>query len=210
MARLQERGRGSHGRQWVSIPGNLFLSVLLRPNGRARDGGLWSLLAGVAAAEAVEGLLPDRATLTLKWPNDLLLSGRKLAGILIDSAADSAGALEWLVIGVGMNLAAAPDVPGRETACLATVAAPENVAELVLARLAHWRALQAEQGFAPVREAWLARAAPVGAPMIFTERSAECVRGSFAGLAEDGSLRLRTGGLLREFAVGEVSLRAED
>jgi BirA family biotin operon repressor/biotin-[acetyl-CoA-carboxylase] ligase len=202
MARRQDRGRGKPGRAWVSVPGNLFLSVLLRPPGLARDLGLWALLSGVALAEVVEPLLPDPAALTLKWPNDLLLGGRKLAGVLIDSAGMEDRRL-WLVIGIGLNLAAAPDVPGRAVASVADVAeapAPEIVASSVLMRLDHWR----RQDAASVRAAWLRRAPPLGAPMAL-EFCGDTIIGSFAGLAEDGSLLLLTDGRVRAFAAGEVS-----
>jgi BirA family biotin operon repressor/biotin-[acetyl-CoA-carboxylase] ligase len=179
LARRQLGGRGSKGRSWVSPAGNMYLSVLLRPPGPAREAGQWSLLAGVALAEAVAGLLADDADLSLKWPNDLLLSGAKLAGILVDSVA-AEGRLDWVVLGIGLNLLVAPAVPDRPTACLAgriTPPAPEVMAEMLLARLAHWRDVQAAEGFAPVRAAW----SRWGARQV-----------GFAGLAEDGSLRVET------------------
>jgi BirA family biotin operon repressor/biotin-[acetyl-CoA-carboxylase] ligase len=209
MARRQERGRGSHGRAWSSPPGNLYVSVLLRPGGPAAEGGLWSLLAAVALAEAVEPLLPDHAALRLKWPNDLLLNSRKLAGILLDSAAE-AGALGALVIGFGLNLAAAPALADREAAALAEVAvppAPERVAAALLDRLGHWCGRQATEGFGPVREAWLARAPEPGTPMKLRQGSRD-VGGTFAGLGPDGALLLDTGGIRHAFAAGEIRLLA--
>ncbi|MCW3475209.1 biotin--[acetyl-CoA-carboxylase] ligase [Rhodovastum sp. RN2-1] len=209
LAHRQERGRGSHGRNWDSPAGNMYLSVLLRPPGRVREGGLWSLLAGLALAETVAPWLPDPAALTLKWPNDVLLGGRKLAGILLDSSADPQGALAWLVIGIGLNLAAAPQVPGRAVACIADVASaprPEDAARALLARLDHWRRVHRQAGFAPVRAAWLARSLPVGAAMALRLGERD-IGGSFAGLAEDGSLLLQTGGHVHAFAAGEVRLQ---
>jgi BirA family biotin operon repressor/biotin-[acetyl-CoA-carboxylase] ligase len=188
---------------WQSAPGNLYLSVLLRPRAPVREGGLWSLLAAVALAETVAPLLPDASLLTLKWPNDLLLDGRKLAGILLDSAADGSGNIDWLVIGFGLNLAVAPEVPGRVIASLGAVAPPEQVAEALLARLDHWRRVRLLEGFAPVRSAWLARAQPIGTP-ITLKRGGTDVGGAFAGLGEDGSLLLRTGGRVAAFAAGEI------
>jgi BirA family biotin operon repressor/biotin-[acetyl-CoA-carboxylase] ligase len=206
LARRQEKGRGRGGREWLSAPGNLFLSVLLRPRGPVREGGLWSLLAAVALAETVASLLPDPSVLTLKWPNDLLLEGRKLAGILLDSAGDASGGLAWLVIGFGLNLAAAPEVPNRAIASLAEVAMappPERVAEALLARLDHWRRVRLIEGFAPVRAAWLSRAQPIGAPITLKLGGSD-VGGSFAGLGDDGSLLLHAGGRVCAFAAGEI------
>lgn len=175
LARRQLGGRGSKGRSWQSPLGNLYLSVLLRPPGPAREAGQWSLLAGVALAETVDALLGDDPALSLKWPNDLLLDEAKLAGILVDSTAGK-GALDWVVIGIGVNLAVAPEVADRRTTCLAARIAPpepETMAALLLARLAYWRDVQAEQGFAPIRAAWVRWGAR---------------RPGFAGLEADGSL----------------------
>jgi BirA family biotin operon repressor/biotin-[acetyl-CoA-carboxylase] ligase len=175
LAHQQTGGRGSNGRAWVSPPGNLYLSALLRPPGRAREAGQWSLLAGVALAEAVAALLPTEAPLALKWPNDLLLGEAKLAGILIDSSA-AEGRLDWLVIGIGVNLASAPHLADRLTTCLAehvAVPTPETMAAAVLARLAHWRTVHATHGFAPIRAAWSPWAARLP---------------HFTGLSESGAL----------------------
>lgn len=180
MARSQSAGRGSKGRHWVSPPGNLYLSVLLRPPGPAREAGQWSLLAGVALAEAVAARLAPAADLALKWPNDLLLGGAKLAGVLIDSEAGPLG-LDWLVIGIGVNIVSAPAVGDRATTCLAEHGAalePEALAALVLERLGYWRAVHARAGFAAVRAAWQ----PWGARLP-----------GFAGLSPSGAL-LAAGG----------------
>jgi BirA family biotin operon repressor/biotin-[acetyl-CoA-carboxylase] ligase len=140
LARRQTAGRGTQGRAWESPPGNLYLTVLLRPGGKLREAPQWSLLAAVALADAVAPLLPDPTVLALKWPNDLLLRGRKAAGILTQSAADPDGRLDWLSFGFGVNLAAAPEVPGRATACLsdegAEPPAPEAFADGSLHALA--------------------------------------------------------------------------
>ncbi len=206
LARRQTKGRGTQGREWVSPPGNLFLSVLLRSPEQARDAGQWSLLAGVALAEALRPLLPDPDALRLKWPNDLLLDGAKLAGILVESSATGDGALEWLVIGMGVNLLTAPELPDRRTAALAQVAPPpppEAMARRVLARLSHWWQARLLEGFAPVRAAWLEHAPPLGTPL--TLRSGgRSVGGNFAGLGRDGSLLLATGGRVHAFAAGEL------
>jgi BirA family transcriptional regulator, biotin operon repressor / biotin---[acetyl-CoA-carboxylase] ligase len=208
LARRQSRGRGSRGRDWESPDGNLFLSVLLRPQEQARDAAQWSLLAGVALAETLASFLPDSSVLQLKWPNDVLLNGGKLAGILVDSAATPAGAVEWLVLGIGVNLVAAPNVPGRAIACLAEFASPppaEDFAGVLLTRLHHWRTVRAQDGFAAVRAAWLGWAPALGSAV--TLRLGERrIGGGFAGLADDGSLLLSTDGRVDAFATGEVLL----
>jgi BirA family transcriptional regulator, biotin operon repressor / biotin---[acetyl-CoA-carboxylase] ligase len=211
MALRQTAGRGSRGRNWQSPVGNLYISVLLRPPGMLSEGGRWALLAAVALADALSGVLPDPGLVSLKWPNDVLLDGRKVAGILLDATATSAGAIDWLVIGCGVNLSDAPQVPGRRTACVAELAAPPTpkaMAERLLDRLAHWRAVRALEGFGPVRAAWLARAQPVGTKMQLAYNG-RLFGGAFAGLADDGSLLLTTGGRVEAFATGEILLQAD-
>jgi BirA family biotin operon repressor/biotin-[acetyl-CoA-carboxylase] ligase len=211
-ADAQSAGRGRSGRAWHSAPGNLFLSVLLRPSGNSADAGFHALLAGVALREALASFLPDPSALTLKWPNDLLLAGRKLAGILLESASAADGTLAWLVIGIGANLASAPSIaPPSNTsyasACLADagIAPPPaaDAAHAVLARLGHWRTILESEGFPPIRAAWLAHAHPLGAKLAFN--GARGMRtGRFAGLTGTGALKLETGGGIETFASGEV------
>jgi BirA family biotin operon repressor/biotin-[acetyl-CoA-carboxylase] ligase len=208
LARQQTAGRGSRGRSWSSPPGSLALSVLLRPDNRAATAGQWALLAGVAVYEALAEFLPDPAPLSLKWPNDLLLDGRKLGGILAESAAGEAGRITWLVLGFGANLAEA--VPGQPpTAALAEYAPappPEQAAAAILERLAEWDRVLAQDGFSPVRAAWLARAHPIGSALQVRWREGAAVGGRFAGLAADGALLLQTPDGLRAYSTGDVLL----
>lgn len=202
LARRQSAGRGREGRGWDSPAGNLHVSVLLRPSGPARDAPQWSLLAAVALADALAEGLPDPGAIRLKWPNDVLLGEAKLAGMLCETAAGEAGGIEWLVIGWGANLAHAPPLEGRATACLAALGpapAPEVVAARLLRALEGWR----EAGFAAVRQAWMARGPAPGARLSL-RAGARRVEGLYAGLAEDGSLLLDTGAGPRPFSTGET------
>ncbi len=208
LARRQTQGRGSRGRDWTSPLGNLSLSVLLRPTEAARDAGQWALLAGVALAETMAPFVPDPAALALKWPNDVLLDGRKLAGILVDSATDAQGGLRHVILGMGANLAVAPDLPDRPTACLAELGpppSPEAFAADLLDRIAHWRRIRLIEGFAPIRAAWQARALGLGSHMAI-RCDGQVLGGIYAGLGEDGSLLLKAGGKVRSFTTGEVLL----
>lgn len=207
LARRQTAGRGRDGRSWQSPEGNLYLSLLLRPDAPARDAPAWALLAAVALAEALAPSLPDPAALRLKWPNDLLLGGAKLAGVLCESAAGPDGRIEWLVMGLGANLAVAPDVPGRPTACMAAVApppAPEAVAVRVLRTVAAWRARLAAEGPGPVVAAWTARGPDPGGRLTLRLGTGETT-GVYRGLDRDGALLLETEGRVRRFASGEIS-----
>ena len=206
LAQRQTQGHGTQGRGWESPAGNLSLSVLLRPAAPASDAPRWALLAAVALAEAVGAVLPPQAGLRLKWPNDLLLGGGKLAGVLTHSAARAGGAIDWLVIGFGVNLATAPELPDRETACVAQAAPPpppEQFAASLVARLDAWQARMLAEGFAPVRAAWLAYAPDPGSPVTL-RLPARVVRGAFAGLNDDGRLLLSADGQTHAFAAGET------
>ncbi len=197
MARQQTAGRGSRGRGWIAPPGNLSLSVLLRPATKLRDVGMWALLAGVAVAEALAAF-----GVVLKWPNDILWHGMKLGGILVESQA-AGDALDFVVIGVGLNLAHAPELDDRKAASLKGALSPDDAAQAVLARLAYWRGVQAVQGWAPIRAAWLAYALPLGAAMTLRQGDHQHC-GAFAGLADDGSLLLNIGGQAKTFTSGEI------
>lgn len=208
LARRQTAGRGTQGRSWEGRAGNLHLTVLLRPTDPIRQGPQWSLLAAVALADAAAHHLPATAQLALKWPNDLLLGGAKAAGILTEAAADAQGGIAWLSLGFGVNLAHAPEVPGRATACLADALAappaPEAFAETLLAALEARRAERLRDGFAAIRAAWLARGPALGTHLAI-RRERRDTAGRFAGLAEDGSLLLATGGQVHAVASGEVA-----
>ncbi len=201
IARRQTAGRGRAGRSWTAPEGNLSFSAMLRPAPGPLMAAAWALLAGVAVYEAVAGKLPAPGRLMLKWPNDLLLGGAKLAGVLIDSSLARDGSAEWVVIGVGVNLAAAPSVEGRATTCLAAAGvtvAPEELAQALMAQLDRWGATP----FPGVRQAWLQRAHPLGT-RLRVQSGGQVIEGAFAGLSEDGKLRLEGAG---EAASGDVEI----
>lgn len=201
LARRQSQGRGRAGRAWQSEPGNLHLSVLLRPADPAREIAGHALLAAVALHEAAFHHAPGRP-LRLKWPNDLMEDGAKLAGILAEASLDPAGGIAHLVLGFGVNLAHAPEVEGRAVTCLGPIP-PEDFAATLVARLAHWHGIRAAQGFAPIRAAWEERGPPRGT--VLTLRQGDNpVMGSYEGLAEDGGLCLATAEGPRIFHAGEV------
>jgi BirA family biotin operon repressor/biotin-[acetyl-CoA-carboxylase] ligase len=203
LALRQSRARGSRGRDWQSPLGNLALSVLFRDAGLLAEIGWMPLLAGVALIEALSAFVGDPARLSLKWPNDVNLDSAKLAGILIETTACGARA-DALVVGIGANLAVAPDVPGRRTASLGDAApAPDAFAPALLDRLWAWR----DAPRADVRAAWLARAHPLGSAMRATV-AGETLEGAFAGLDEGGRLLLDTGAGRRGISAGEVLLSA--
>ncbi|HTI00414.1 MAG TPA: biotin--[acetyl-CoA-carboxylase] ligase [Acidisoma sp.] len=218
LAAGQTAARGSRGRSWSCPPGNLYLSVLLRPRNAFEAGGAgqWALLVGCALIEALRAFDGAPGLLQLKWPNDVLRDGAKLAGILIDAAMSAEGAVDWLVAGVGANLAVAPAVEGRQTAALVSPSgkppSPRAVTEVFLARLEAWRGRLADEGFASVRSAWLAAAHPIGTPVTIKD-ARRSRQGAFAGLSEEGALLLSVagelGGEITVVSTGDVLLGQE-
>jgi BirA family biotin operon repressor/biotin-[acetyl-CoA-carboxylase] ligase len=209
LALAQTSGRGSRGRSWTSPVGNLHLSVLLRPQEQASALSGWALLAALALADALGAELPERSALTLKWPNDVMLRGRKTGGILIDSAISAGRAIDWLVIGFGANLAAAPQFPDRTTSALGELgvwADPRLVAAELLRALHRWRATLISCGMPAVRDAWLARAHPIGTEMRLAVGGA-IHAGRFAGLDADCGLLLQTERGVQRFGTGDVLLQ---
>ena len=161
----QTAGRGRRGRTWVSPIGNLMCTLFLRPACSPSEAAELSFVSGLAIHDAVTQMLPQerQAEAKLKWPNDLLLSGKKMSGILLESATQGAGEVNWLAIGIGLNLAVFPkDTPYPATSLRAetgqTVSPQEGLTRLANA-FAHWHNVwQGPAGFEAVRTAWLARA----------------------------------------------------
>ncbi len=197
----QTAGRGSRGRNWQASEGNLNLSVLLRPTCPAAQAGMFSLMAGVAVAHALEECTVPQ--LVLKWPNDLLLGGSKLAGILID-AAPVDNRLDWLVIGIGVNLRVAPQLEGRATTALAAhgvQVSAATAAAAVLKALSAWRDADAEA----IRDAWLARAHPIGTKLE-VRTAQQHLAGTFVGLSPAGELLLQCKNRIERINTGDVLL----
>jgi len=206
----QTAGRGRRGRAWVSREGNLFLSCLLLPKvGPARAAEL-SFATAIALHDALAMVTGQGARFQLKWPNDLLLDGAKVAGILLESATGRHGGLEFLVIGLGVNLADFPaETPYPATSVAATLGlaiTPREMLAAFLPRLSHWILVWEREGFAGIRDAWVARAAGLG-ERITVRLTQETLEGVFAGLRLDGALDLRLdNGLSRAVTAGDVFL----
>jgi BirA family transcriptional regulator, biotin operon repressor / biotin---[acetyl-CoA-carboxylase] ligase len=207
-ARRQTAGRGRRGRAWTGIEGNLFATGLFSLEQTPVEAANLSFAAALAVAETVDGWV-DPAAVQLKWPNDVLIHWVKTSGILLESWQGD-GRL-CLLVGIGINLAAAPEDTERPATCLARhlpkgIAVPEpGVAMLRLAeRFELWLNLWRAEGFAPVRAAWLQRAAGVGAG-ITARLPLEEIAGRFRGLDQTGALELEIEtGAVRTITAGDV------
>lgn len=195
MARQQTAARGRQGRPWQHPAGNLAATLLMRPGGPVQEAALRSFFAANALFESL-ALYVDRTKLGVKWPNDVLLSEGKVAGILLESMGNATG-VDWLAIGVGVNLKHAPD-DLRDAAfppvCLADhseAPAPEVFLDALAANFATEEAIFAELGFAKIRDNWLKRAARLG-EVITARTSKEDITGTFESVDALGNLVLRT------------------
>lgn len=199
----QTAGRGRRGHPWVSPPGNVFVSVLLRPEPALRV-SLLPLTAGLAVADAVAeaGVLAE-----LKWPNDVLVGGLKVAGVLAE-ASSSGPQLEWVVVGIGVNLALDAAGVGLPEATSLSAAAGRGldalpVAAAVLVRMSGWYHALAHDP-AAVLAAWKARAVPWWGSAVEVRAGEEGVRGILKDVSGDGALLLEVEGVTRAFLAGEV------
>lgn len=205
-ARVQTAGRGRQGRQWVSPAGNFYASLILRPTVQVATAAQLGFVAALAVADACLAFSPE-AAISLKWPNDVLLNARKLAGLLLESQSRNDGTLDWLVLGIGINLATYP-VEVEYPATALAAAGGDADAEAMLGALAQsfldwyerWRE---SAGFATIRAEWLARAQGLNQP-IRVRLAGETRVGVFAGLDSDGALLLDTGTGRQRIAAGEV------
>jgi BirA family biotin operon repressor/biotin-[acetyl-CoA-carboxylase] ligase len=206
-AAVQTAGRGRRGRSWSTKRGNLAATLLMATDAPPLEAAQVSFVAALAAAELADACLgPDVAR--LKWPNDVLIHGRKAVGILVESGGRADGRL-WLAVGIGVNLAHAPqDVERPATAFAEHMGGrpPEPLAalEVLAARFEAWRHAWATQGFAPVARAWTLRAVGLG-QACEARLPTRTLTGVAEGLDPDGALRLRLddGGLER-ITAGDV------
>lgn len=205
-AHEQTAGRGRQGNSWVSVPGNLFMSMILRPRTGSAHVGQLSFLSAVALANVLESMLPATAQVQLKWPNDLLINQKKAAGILLESEGQGAHPLVWVVVGIGVNITGAPE----NAVSLHDIGPKVYEAGHILEFLAkeiqllvrHWEA----DGFEPIRAAWLKRAYKLGEP-ITARLAKETLTGTFDGLDATGALLLKLpDGSQKVISSGEVFL----
>jgi BirA family biotin operon repressor/biotin-[acetyl-CoA-carboxylase] ligase len=203
MAARQTAGRGRRGRAWDTGAGNLAATLLLCPARARQEWPQLSFAAAIAAWDMCSHFAP-KASITLKWPNDVLAGGGKLAGLLLEAAGSA------LAIGIGVNLACHPsDTPYPATSLMAlgvVAPPPEDALAMLAARFAHWYDAWVTQGFSPLREAWLARAGGVGAP-ILARLAHEERTGVFEGIDAEGALLLNRQGRVETITAGEVFFR---
>jgi len=210
----QSAGRGRRGRDWTSDTGNLFCSGLYPHEGTVRQAAQTSFVAALALADTLEHYVA-KDVISLKWPNDVLLAGRKTAGILLESGQTHHQ--KWIVVGIGVNLTHHPE--GTEfsaTHVLEHIPAedldnpepimtgPQAVLAILANRFDHWLYILTTKGFEPIGQAWTARAHNIPGP-VNVRLPNESFTGQALGLDANGALRVRLGnGTIRDVHAGDV------
>jgi len=199
LALSQTAARGRRGRAWVNPVGNFAATLVMRPNETPDKVALRSFVASLALFDAVVAATGHSRGVTLKWPNDVLLNGGKLAGILLESAGSVAG-LSHFAIGIGVNLCVAPDAGQIEQGALRPVSllsetginvTPEEFLDVLAPAYARFEAQFVTYGFAPIRTAWLDRAAKLG-EVITARTTRDTLTGTFETVDDAGNLVLST------------------
>ena len=208
-ARVQTKGRGRQGRSFASPPGNLYLSLVLRPECTPAEAAQLSFVAALGVGDGTGSVAPPMIEIRYKWPNDVLFNGRKGSGILLESQMTPDGALDWLILGVGVNVQSYPeDTPFPATSLRFEGAAAELDEKAMLEAFTRhfltWVNRWLADGFGPVRKAWLSHAKGLN-EAIEVRLPNETLSGIFKELDETGALVLELAvGTLRKIAAGDV------
>ncbi|MDJ0626957.1 MAG: biotin--[acetyl-CoA-carboxylase] ligase [Rhodobacter sp.] len=210
-ARHQTAARGRRGRIWVNPAGNFSATLVLRPAEPPETVALRSFVAALALYDAIARVTGRPGLLSLKWPNDVLVNGGKVAGILLESSGQGR-VIRHLAIGIGVNLARAPDAGAVEQGATPPVSlaeeaglqiGPEEFLAELAAAYAGWETRFSTYGFAPLREAWLDRAARLG-QVITARTGAEEIAGVFETVDKSGALVLNTANGRRAIPAADV------
>jgi BirA family biotin operon repressor/biotin-[acetyl-CoA-carboxylase] ligase len=200
----QSGGRGRQGREWHSPPGNLYASTIVRLRPGDPPAPTLALVAAVALHEVASSFAVAGVAIEIKWPNDLLVAGAKLSGILLERVDDA------VIIGFGVNLSDHPDEIARPAINMGMLGGAPDPARFLEALalsferwVEHWR----DEGLEPIRLSWLASAHPLGTPLSTHMPTGVRIEGLFDGLDECGALRLRLpDGTRRVVHAGDVFL----
>jgi BirA family transcriptional regulator, biotin operon repressor / biotin---[acetyl-CoA-carboxylase] ligase len=204
----QTVGRGRRGRTWASPPGNLYASLILRPRCPLDRAAQLGFVAALAVGDTLGSTSEKRLDgLSYKWPNDVLVRGRKIAGILLESELGEGEAPRFVVIGVGINLVSSP----RDTAFPATSIAEEDLGtvspgaalEGFARHFQAWAERWRQEGFGPVRASWRAYAAALGEP-IRVHLEPATLHGRFLDIDQHGALLLESAEEIRHISAGEI------
>ncbi len=209
-AREQTAGRGRCGRKWHSPKGNLYCSLVLRPEAPIAEASQLSFVGGLAACDALSAIGPAGNVVQCKWPNDILLNGAKVGGLLLEAETTGKSGLEWLILGLGINVASHPPKVEFEATSLRAEGWQVDVVDCLEAFGRHfmtWANTWLEDGFAAVRKNWLWRCKGIG-DRIEVRLPKKTLKGTFKDIDEDGALLLAAGKREIRITAGDVFFAA--
>lgn len=182
----QSAGRGRHGKAWHSPPGNLYMSLLLRPDCLADEAGQLAFVSALAVSAALDDYLPGERSKFLKWPNDVMVDGKKISGILIETSLVR-GRVDYVVIGIGVNISASPkeavsldEMNGRENSV-------EGLRDSILESFQRQYKVWQSRGFGAIKNSWSRQAYGMNQEIVVCLPDSE-IKGVFKGMDEKGWL----------------------
>lgn len=214
VAGRQTKGRGRRGRPWISAPGNLHLSLIFRPKGTLDLCTPFSFILCLAIGHSLHKILPPSLPVFYKWPNDIVVSGAKIGGVLLEAeTTTTTGAVKWLIGGVGVNVVDAPKECPFPTISLKDMGINIKSKDLLLpfclelqSLLTLWRS----EGFSAIRALWLKQAYGLDTPLV-VQGVHQIIKGVFSDLDTDGSLILKTAsGEKKKILTGDIMLFNQD
>jgi BirA family transcriptional regulator, biotin operon repressor / biotin---[acetyl-CoA-carboxylase] ligase len=209
-AREQTAGRGRRGRKWQSPKGNLYCSLILRPDVPIEEAAQLSFVGALAACDALGGIGPPGHMVQCKWPNDILLNGAKVGGLLLEAETGKAKIPEWVILGLGINIARHPskvDFPATSLQAEGWTATEADCLEAFARHFMTWANTWLDEGFAAIRKSWLWRCKGIG-DKIEVRLAKKTVKGVFKDIDRDGALLLKTGKTEHRITAGDVFFAA--
>ena len=211
-AKEQTDGRGRRGRKWSSPPGNLYCSLVLRPDVAVAKAAEFGFIAALAVFDVLGTLGEPGHKVQCKWPNDVLLNDKKVAGILLETETDADGHADWVILGLGLNVGIFPgdtDFPATSLRAEGVGATEVDCLDSFCRQFLKWTNAWLEEGFAPIRKNWLWRCIGQGEE-IEVRLDKETLTGVFTDLDEDGALLLKTEDGERRITAGDVFFASTD
>lgn len=206
----QTAGRGRRGRKWQSPRGNLYCSLILRPDVPIDQTAQLSFVGALAACDALSAIGPAGHMVQCKWPNDILLNDQKVGGLLLEAETGSERTPEWVILGLGINVVSHPlkvDFPATSLKAEGWSVSAVDCLEAFARHFMTWANTWLDGGFAVIRKKWLGRCKGVG-DTIEVRLARKTLKGVFTGIDEDGALLLKTAKCEHRITAGDVFFAA--
>ena len=205
-AKEQTAGRGRRGRKWQSPRGNLYCSLILRPEVPAEQAAQLSFVGALAACDALSAISPPGHIVQIKWPNDILLNGEKVGGLLLEAETGGGKTPDWVIMGLGVNVAQHPsnvEFPATSLKASGWTVTEVDCLEAFSRHFMTWANTWLDQGFGAIRKHWLWRCKGIG-DKIEVRLANKTMKGVFKDIDQDGALLLKSGKRELRITAGDV------